>query len=77
MIRYTVTVSNRTAIGQGWRVSAFGLPDDDWNALGRHVVPASKHRTREAAMKRARELAATFGADLIADEERAAAASLI
>lgn len=77
MIRYTVTVSNRTAIGQGWRVAAIGIPDDDWNALGRHVIRPTTHRTRDAAMKRALDLAATYGADLLADEERETAPQLI
>jgi len=60
-IRYTVTVSNRTDIRQGWRVSCFGLPDDDWNALG-HRVAESTHRTKAAADKRADELAKAYGA---------------
>lgn len=64
-LRYTVTVSDRTQVRQGFRVSCFALPDDDWNAVSRQVAE-SFHRTRESAMKRARELARTWQAELLA-----------
>lgn len=63
-IRYTVTISDRSALRQGFRVSCFGLPDDNWNATSRNVAE-SFHRTRAAALKRAKELAAAWGADLL------------
>lgn len=64
-LRYTVTVSDRTDIRQGFRVSCFATPDDDWNAVSRRIAE-SFHRTRDAAMKRARELAAAYDAELLA-----------
>lgn len=60
-MQYTVTVSDRTDIRQGWRVSCFGLPDDDWNARSTRIAE-SFHRTKAAADKRADELAAAWGA---------------
>ena len=63
-IVYTVTVSNRTDIRQGWRVSCFGLPDDDWNALSRRVHE-SFHKTEADARKRAAQVAREFNAEVL------------
>lgn len=69
MTRYTVTVTDWTqrrgyrGSGRGWRVRCFGLPDDDWNSLG-HSVSETFHRTRAAAERVARELAAHYNATL-------------
>jgi hypothetical protein len=63
-MQYTVTISNRTDIRQGWRVACIGLPDDDWNALGQRVHE-SKHRTEGAARKVAAEVASSWGATIL------------
>ncbi len=62
-IKYTVTVSNRTDIRQGWRVACIGLPDDDYNSLGNRVHE-SKHLTRKAAQTEAKRVAKMWNADL-------------
>lgn len=64
MMKYTVTVSNRTDIRQGWRVACIGLPDDNWNALG-HRVHESAHRTEAAARKIAAQVAVTYKAEIL------------
>lgn len=64
MLKYTVTVSNRTIIRQDWRVACFGLPDDDWNALGTRVHE-STHRTELAARKEAKRVAAIWSAEVL------------
>ena len=61
---YTVTVSNRTDIRQGWRVSCFALPDDNWNALSRRVHE-SFHATEKAARKMAARLAKEYNAEVL------------
>ena len=63
-IEYTVTISNRTDIRQGWRVACIGLPDDDWNALGRRVHE-STHRTEAAAKKEAKRVAEIWNAKVL------------
>lgn len=63
-IKYTVTVSNRTDIRQGWRVACIGLPDDDWNAMGRRVHE-STHRTEAAARRTAKEVGASWNAKIL------------
>jgi hypothetical protein len=63
-IIYTVTVSNRTDIRQGWRVSCIGLLDDDWNSLGRRVHE-SFHRTERSARKMAEQVAREFSAKVL------------
>lgn len=63
-IKYTVTVSNRTDIRQGWRVACFGLPDDNSNSLSRRVHE-SMHRTEGAARKMAKRLARDFNATVL------------
>ena len=51
---YSVTVTDWTqqrgyrGSGRGWRVRCFGLPDDDWNALGQTVFEAFYRTEREA-----------------------------
>jgi hypothetical protein len=66
-MEYTVTVSKRSGVrGQRdkWRVSCFGLPSDDWNALGRRV--AEQWFTSErAARKSASDLATAWNARLL------------
>lgn len=62
-LRYTVTVSNRTAIRQGWRVSCFAM-SDDWNALTRRICE-SFHRTEASARKRTAELPKAHNAELL------------
>ncbi len=61
---YTVTVSNRTDIRQGWRVACIGLPDDDWNSLG-HRVHESKHSTEAAARATATKVAKEYNAKVL------------
>ena len=61
---YTVTVSNRTDIRQGWRVACIGLPDNDWNALGTRMHE-SKHRTEGAARTEAERVAAIYAATVL------------
>ena len=69
-MKYTVTVSDWTQprgyrdSGRGWRVSCIGMPDDDWNARATRVAETF-HRTRAAADKRAKELAASYGARIL------------
>ena len=70
-MQYTVTVSDWTQrrgyrnSGRGWRVRCFGLPDDDFNAMGR-TVSETYHRTEAAARKEAAKLAETWRATLAA-----------
>jgi len=64
MMHYTVTVSDRTDIRQGWRVACIGLPDDDWNAMGQRVHE-SKHRTEAAARKEAARVAEAWQAKVL------------
>jgi hypothetical protein len=64
-IVYSVTVSNRTDIRQGWRVACIGLPDDDSNSLGRRMHE-SRHTTEAAAREEAARVAATYGAEVLA-----------
>jgi hypothetical protein len=61
---YTVTVSNRTDIRQGYRVACIGLPDDDWNSLG-HRVHESKHSNETAARKTAARVAKEYNAKVL------------
>ena len=46
--------------GRGWRVRAFALPDDDWNALGRTLSEAF-YRTEAMARAAAQSLADHYG----------------
>lgn len=68
-MQYTVTVTDWSErrgyrnSGRGWRVRCFGMPDDDWNALG-HTVAETFHRTEAAARKVAAELAKSWNAKL-------------
>lgn len=64
MINYTVTVSNRTDIRQGWRVACIGLPDDNWNTLG-HRVHESQHTNERSARRTADEVAKTWNAKVL------------
>lgn len=63
-INYTVTVSNRTDIRQGWRVACIGLPDNDWNAMGNRVHE-SKHNSEAAARSKAKEIAKVWNAKIL------------
>lgn len=69
-MQYTVTVTDWTqrrgysGSGRGWRVRCFGMPDDDWNALG-HTVSESFHRTEAAARKVADQLARDYRAKVL------------
>jgi hypothetical protein len=63
-MRNTVTVSNRTDIGQGWRVSCFALPDDDWNAVS-WKMHESFHATEKQARKMAAQVAQEFNAEVL------------
>lgn len=77
MLTYTVTITDLTASGHGWRVACVGTPDAPWDALGRHITPPTRHRTQEAAMKRAEELARTFNAIILGRAERPHQAELL
>ena len=67
MMKYTVTVTDWTerrgyrGSGRGWRVRCFGMPSDDWNALG-VTMAESFHRTKAAADRQAKALAESYGA---------------
>jgi hypothetical protein len=63
-IHYTVTVSNRSDIRQGWRVACFGteVGNSDARAL---YVSEHRYRTEAAAMRAARALAASLNATLL------------
>jgi hypothetical protein len=69
MMHYTVTVTDWTqprgyrGSGRGWRVRCFGLPDDDFNALGR-TVSEQFFRSQSAAVKAAKDLARRYSATL-------------
>lgn len=69
-IHYTVTVTDWSQprgyrnSGRGWRVRCFGMPDDDWNAMGR-TVAETFHRTEAAARKRAAELVKAYDATVL------------
>jgi hypothetical protein len=68
MMQYTVTVTDWTqprgyrGSGRGWRVRCFGLREDGWNDLG-HTVHETFHRTKAAAERQAKALAASYGAN--------------
>lgn len=68
--QYTVTVTDWTqsrgyrGSGRGWRVRCFGLPDDDFNAMG-HTVAESFHRTEAAAIRQANDLAQQYRAKVL------------
>ena len=68
-MQYTVTVTDWSQprgyrnSGRGWRVRCFGLPDNDWNAMG-HTVSETFHKSESAARKRAAELAKQYDARL-------------
>jgi hypothetical protein len=68
-MQYTVTVTDWSQrrgyrnSGRGWRVRCFGMPDNDWNALGQ-TVAESFHRTESSARKRADELVKSYNARL-------------
>jgi len=68
-MQYTVTVTNWTqrrgyrGSGRGWRVRCFGLPDDDFNALG-HTVSEQFFRSHVLAVSAARSLARQWNATL-------------
>lgn len=65
-MKYSVSISKQPPHRSGgWRVSCFGLPTDDWNALGRRVAE-SFHRTEAAARRRASELARAWNAEILA-----------
>lgn len=67
---YTVTVTDWTQprgyrnSGRGWRVRCFGLPENDFNAMGR-TVSETFHRTKAAADKQAQKLAAEYNAKIM------------
>ena len=61
-LEYTVSVSDYADRGHGYRVRCFGLPRDDWNALGTTVYEAY-HRTRASAKTKAIELMRDWRAD--------------
>lgn len=69
---YSVTVTDWTQrrgyrnSGRGWRVRCFGLPEGNWNATGRTVFE-DFYRSRDVALKKARELAKTWNATLMDD----------
>ncbi len=64
-MKYTVTLSKQSQRRPVcWRVSCFGMPDDNWNALGQRVSE-SFHRSESVARKRAAELAQQYGAKLL------------
>ncbi len=62
---YTVTVTDWTKprgyknSGRGWRVRCFGLPTDNWNAMGQ-TVSESFYRSEAKARAEAAKLAATW-----------------
>ncbi len=68
-MRYTVTVTDWSkprgyrGSGRGWRVRCFGLPDDNWNALG-HTMVETFCRTESAARKLAEKLARDYHAEI-------------
>lgn len=70
-MQYTVTVTDWTQrrgyrnSGRGWRVRCFGLPDDDWNALGTTVFEQF-YRSEDKARREAADLAKTWNATLSA-----------
>jgi hypothetical protein len=69
MMIYTVTVTDWTQrrgyknSGRGWRVRCFGMPDDDWNSLGR-TVSETYHRTEAAARACAEDLAKLYNCEV-------------
>lgn len=69
-MNYSITVTDWTErrgyqnSGRGWRVRCFGLPDDDWNAMG-HTVSETYHRTEAAARREAARLARDYGAEVV------------
>jgi hypothetical protein len=69
-MHYTVTVTDWTkprgyrGSGRGWRVSCFGLPDDDSNAMGLRVAEEF-HRNESKARRRATELARQYDAKVL------------
>lgn len=66
-MEYTVTISKRSGNGRTrdkWRVSCFGLPSDNWNALGSRVSEQMFTNER-AARKAAGELATAWNARLL------------
>jgi hypothetical protein len=63
-IVYTVTVSNRTDIRQGWRVACFGMPDRNSNSRAGYVHE-STHRTEAAARKEAARVAGFWNARVL------------
>ena len=69
-MHYTVTVTDWTkprgyrGSGRGWRVSCFGLPDDDSNAMGVRVAEEFI-RNEAKARARAAELVRAYGARML------------
>jgi hypothetical protein len=61
-MHYTVSTAHDPH-GRGYRVRCFGLPDDDWNALG-HTVYEHTHDHREDAIAAAKSLMAEWSADV-------------
>jgi lauroyl/myristoyl acyltransferase len=68
-MKYTVSVSDWSEprgyrnSGRGYRVRCFGLPDDNWNAMGQTVFEQF-FRTESAAAKAAASLAKQWNADV-------------
>ena len=66
-MEYTVTVTDWTQprgyrnSGRGWRVRCFGMPTDDWNAMG-VTVSEQYYRSEAKARREAAGLARVWNA---------------